>query len=469
MEQKLKDAASCLPEAELEFARICGEARLEQGGGKQSVSFRSVRWGLAAAACLVLLIGLGLAGHAYAAEIKEYNAAVTFFAENNLSTEGLTREEIKAIYRDITTKKHTNETLENATQAPDKIPGYEIPQETVGKEEIGEMVHDAMNPSGIRYRVLTVDPDKYYFQKYDGETLLWSVECSEFSFPYYTVVSDGILIYDYHLKDSQALLHKYDFDGNLLWKDQPDNGFKRERIACVVENADGSYAVFSNGYDGENHLCLSLYSPDGERLLYKSNPMQGAPMLAARLGDGYLVKMGTGKLINMDSQGNVSHSHSYEGDDCYYSIQSMIEYNGKVYISAYATPKLAEGERDYDGRKEIARIVQYAHSKCWMDISEEELLAVVRENYTAILLVCDPNSGVPQEFYSVAGSLGNSLSISEDGNLIWRVDNIAEAIYTPITSAYSLVAHCCVYEYTFDESGSLIGQEKTDKVTGFYR
>ena len=53
----------------------------------------------AIAACIALLLSAGLGTYAYAAEVKEYKAAIRFFNEYNLSVEGLTRGEIKNVYR----------------------------------------------------------------------------------------------------------------------------------------------------------------------------------------------------------------------------------------------------------------------------------------------------------------------------------------------------------------------------------
>ena len=97
MEQKLYDAASRLPEPGLDFYTI-QPAQKNKNGVKV---FRAI------AACFILLIAIGFGSYAFVAEAKEYNNAVQFFNDYGLSTEGLTRGEIKAVYRDITTKTFT--------------------------------------------------------------------------------------------------------------------------------------------------------------------------------------------------------------------------------------------------------------------------------------------------------------------------------------------------------------------------
>lgn len=102
-------------------------------------------------------------------------------------------------------------------------------------------------------------------------------------------------------------------------------------------------------------------------------------------------------------------------------------------------------------------------------ISSEELTPMVRENYTAMLLVCDPVSGTPQEFYSVKGSLGSELAISDTGELLWSVESITSTFFSPATSSFTIGGTSCVYQYTFDNSGQLIRQEKTVETVEYRR
>ena len=91
------------------------------------------RWASAAAA-LVLFIGAGSVFFAVRAEAKEYNEAMDFFKSNGLSTEGLNRAEIKAIYRDITTKSFTyGKTAEVITGS---IPGYAVDTDSLSPEDL---------------------------------------------------------------------------------------------------------------------------------------------------------------------------------------------------------------------------------------------------------------------------------------------------------------------------------------------
>ena len=93
MEQKLYDAASKLPETGLDFHTI-------HPTPKPKSSNRTWRTIASVAACFILLISIGF----ITVEAKEYRDAIKFFNEYGLSTDGLSRGEIKAVYRDIDRK-----------------------------------------------------------------------------------------------------------------------------------------------------------------------------------------------------------------------------------------------------------------------------------------------------------------------------------------------------------------------------
>ena len=88
---------------------------------------------------MVLILSACLGAFAIAAEAKEYETAVQFFQYYDMSTEGLTRGEIKAVYRDITTKSFSYSKTAEVIQSsisPDTVGGYEIPQEDPTPEDV---------------------------------------------------------------------------------------------------------------------------------------------------------------------------------------------------------------------------------------------------------------------------------------------------------------------------------------------
>ena len=486
MEQKLYDAAAKLPETSLDFSQIQPVSKANSG----SKAWRAVA---SLAACFILLISIGF----IAVEAQEYSDAIQFFNQYGLSTDGLSREEIKTIYRDITTESFTySKTAEviASSLSSAQVGGYDIPQDNPTPEDIENLWNYknyggyffASEQSGIHYRYDAewkedelFSLENSFLEKYDGETLLWRVAISEFVIDGHTVVSDGVIVYGNTVRlsteqPSYAWMAKIDPNGNLLWKHMLNNGFHHEAIAEILENPDGSYTVIGRG--DFTYFCWSQYTSDGKEINFKKAEIGNYGIWnAARLGDGYIVQFGSyvtdeyAKIVKIDHEGNITESFSYDSKDADYYITDMIEYNGNIYLSAYSVPKLADEDQSAGGRYGIAAVLNYLFENGIREISSEELTPMVRDIYTAMLLVCDPTSGTPREFYSVQGSLGGELSLSDSGMLLWDVESITTTFFSPYTSSFTIGGTSYVYQYAFDPAGALVSQEKTGEVVNFRR
>ncbi|MBQ2062555.1 MAG: hypothetical protein II458_07750 [Oscillospiraceae bacterium] len=483
-------------------ARRIRKAALEKAGLAERQSDRRPRRRrtlAALAACLALILGLGT--YAYAAENRTYNEAVKFFTENGLSTEGLTRGEIKAVYRDITTESFTYAKTAEVIRNTARVEGYSIPQETPGQvlttEQILELwraYYQGLTQRDVHYRIEYVEKtaedgtwlgmDKSVVSKYDGQTLLWQVDFTDYEAEKCCPIAGGVIVcgtkYSFgSWTNTSAWMTKLDENGSEVWTKQLDHGFKDEYICALREESDGGYAVVSRV--NLNSVCLSRFTSDGEQTLFKRNIVGNYGVgEAALLGDGYLVTLFNGmenvhaRMVKMDHDGNLTGSYSYGSDDACYYITHVESFGGKVYLSAYAVPALAEDESDFGGRDEIAGILdpifqrlESGDESAW-DISGEELTPMVRANYTALLLVVDPAGGEPESFFSVEGSLGGRLT-AEDGRLLWDVESVESTFFSPATNSFTIGGTCRVYRYTFDESGALLSQVKTDETTVYRR
>ena len=151
----------------------------------------------------------------------------------------------------------------------------------------------------------------------------------------------------------------------------------------------------------------------------------------------------------------------------FHEFTHILEFNGNIYLSAYAVPRT--DDRGASSGYELEEVVRYLFDNNIWEISSEELTPMVRDKYTALLLVCDPKTGKPNEFYSVKGSLGGELSVSDTGNLLWDVESITSTFFSPATSSFTIGGTSYVFRYAFDTSGLLISQEKTDEVVNFRR
>ncbi|MBP5618367.1 MAG: hypothetical protein J6X61_04385, partial [Clostridia bacterium] len=213
-----------------------------------------------AAACLALVLVAGVSVTAVVAEAKEYEAAVAFFTEYGLSTDGLTRGEIKAVYRDITTQRFTNEkTAQVLRQA---VPGWEIGQELPSSEEMANLWNtDVWNrasaKTGLHYEwdyreemdndlgftVLT----KSTLSCYRDEDLLWTADFDGVFGDDCLHTADGTIAWGQNYRwstdqPSYAVFARVDDSGKVLWQIRLDHGFKDELITAVLDNGDGTFA-----------------------------------------------------------------------------------------------------------------------------------------------------------------------------------------------------------------------------------
>lgn len=463
---------------------------------------RRWRWAAAAAACLVLLAAAG-GTCAYAAEVRVYNDAVDFFQAYDLSTEGLSRGEIKAVYRDITTESFTYSktaaVIANSLSGG-QAAGFEILQDEPTPEDVenlwnyknfngGFLTAGSTRTEGNAYQIYDdykLDPElgfevheKSRVEKYESGELVWSASITDFAVSGYSPISDGVLVYGVTPTWSSeqpryAWIAKIDGGGTILWTSRLDHGFQDEDISAVLENDDGVCAVFSRG--DYRYFCLSQYDRSGNQISFRKTDVGNYGIWnVARFGDGYLVQLGSymaneqAKIVKVDAEGGVTESFSYTAEDQYYYITDMIEFGGSICISAYAVPKGEEEEPYSGGHYELSSVLEELLENEAGAISSEELTPMVRANYTAVLLVCDPQEGTPREFYSVKGSLGGKLALSEQGTLLWDVESITSTYFSPMTSSFSIGGTSLVFRYTFAPTGMLIRQEKTGGVTNFRR
>ena len=440
------------------------------------------RW-ILLAACLALIAGL--TGIAFAAEARLYATAVDFFEENGLSADGLSRADVKAVYRDISTRRFSDDRTAEVIQR--SVPGVEIAQEPAPADlaAIWDAGLQTVTPqSGVTCQVDIVEEldeelgftvfRKCILSRLRDGTTLWTAEFTDFYVEDWAEISDGLVVWGYTPRWSSeqvspAWIARLDSEGHILWEQQLEHGCHYENISAVLDNGDGTWGVLSRGDAGP--VCLSQYSEDGEELSFHSLETQDEAVLnAVRLGDGYLVQLGSymdrqnARLSRLDREGNLTDNFTYEATDLDYYLTNMMEYSGRVYLSGYAVP----AQPDPGSRNEVRDILEYISAEENGKISSEELTPLLQQNYTAVLLLCDPDGGVPETFYSVRGSLGRALA-ETDGLLRWDVERIDAAYYSPLTSSFSLGGTCKVYRYTFGPDGTLTGQEDTGETAAYRR
>lgn len=446
-----------------------------------------IKW-IALAACLVLIISM--VGVACAAEVKEYSAAVDFFEQNGLSTDGLSRSDVKAVYRDIATRNFTyDKTAEVLSQT---VPGLQIIQDELTPEELEELwtknfvFYDLLLDDGRFYEteLKTIDDaqwtgcefDECVLRCYEGESLIWETSTKNFHIDGQALVSDGLAIWGKYPSNRDRYdslfpwLGRLDKDGNILWEKEIRHDFENEDIEAVVDNGDGTWAVFSMANDDE-YLCVRKFDLEGNELSLTKNKIDSGtyPIDVIRFKDGYLLQMTNnldyekGCLVRLDGEGNLLGYLGYEDENYVYLLEDMIEFGDKVYLSTYVIPKNSNN----DGMDELAELLCNTHTDNGESISDEEITRMVQENYTAVLLMCDTEGGTPKNFYSVEGSMGSKLKVDGD-KLCWDVETISSIEYLEL-SGYQMRGRCKIYRYVFDSNGIMIENEDTGVISGFAR
>lgn len=448
---------------------------------------RRVRLIAAMAACAAVVCLAGLGGRAYALEL-EYNEAVEFFGVHDLTTQGLTKAEIRQVYRDITTNSFTcSKTAEvlDRSAVLNSVPGFDI----VGREPTPEELRayweslsaglsgwDAVT-HGVTYKVdwSARDDDgstrfeSNRLEKYEDGELVWrSSPITAFHIEGFKEVSDGVIVYgvDYDeetFRDVETWLTKLDENGMAQWTLPLLNDFTDEDVKEVLELEDGTLAVFSAGWermDGayKGYVCLTRLTPDGEiTYIHSVAPEGGALAAAARLGNGYLALLGERTLLRLDADGNALGYLSYDVEGGVTVITDLLEYNGTVYLSGYSAPAAEDGY----GQDEIGSVLRYIFDNDLIDITSEELTPMVRECYTALLLICEPDTGRVRSFYSSEGCLGGKLEYGDGGELLWDVESISGTFFSPATNSFTIGGNCDVYRCSFSPEGELLSREAT--------
>lgn len=473
---------------------------------------------LAAVACIALLLGAGAGAYAYAAARKEYKNALTFFYENELSTEGLTKNEIKEVYRDFYSQSFTNDLTTDVllNSRPDVIRGYEIsgdasewdatlPETSISDyktplyyeyEVLYTPIEDTLNPQTQTYKERF---DKSIFTKYRNGEKVWEVSFTDFSINGYygdpesetePILVYGTVPYTADIDDSVATLLALDADGNLLWKVIQNNATGYDRIDKILSHPDGSYTAFGRcGYTGDNFdnaLTVNKYTKNGAQIFTNTIDIRDHVIQNIALtGSGYLVHLSSyvtieySRILMLDSEGNLLRDFRYESEENDFFISDLFEHNGTVYISGYTTPKAPADYRNYlmrdlytlrDKLHTYENRDKYIHNS----FTKEELLSMFRDQFTAVLLVCGPDAGTPQEFYSVAGSLGDEVYVT-GGAVCWFTKDIIDSSFSAnimvdrmggiTTTDANYAVLCRFYANIFNADGTFKEQKKLDLMT----
>lgn len=443
---------------------------------------------------LIMFISIiGLSTYAIKVEVKEYQNAVDFFEANELSLDGLTRYEIKEIYKDITTNKFeykkTGEVIVESIKS--KVPGYSIEIDNVSSSELtsvwelwDKLRKQEANPiTGVYYDYdsyivendnHTLDCTKYIFTKYEDGKECWNLDI------YYTI--DGYIEKDNYLLVYGDQLHYYSTEyakktyitkvsteGEIIWEKEFDDS---NRFYKIFVNNDDSITAFTNKTYQTTYLKIYNLNSNGVIIDSPENYFEDCRLEnIVKLKDYYLVYLEdrdlNAKFAKINFDGKLESEISYHDEKYRYFFNDMIEYEGQVYLSAYAFPYF---EDTYYGWGEIRDILDtiYKLEEKHEIVTDEYVLDLFKNHYKAVLFICDNNTSDLKTFYSVDSAIGSNFILGNN-NLIWNVEYFESMMYSPATSSFTFGGVTRVYNYIYNDKGQFIGINKSDELRVFRR
>ncbi|MCM1260124.1 MAG: hypothetical protein NC182_04205 [Prevotella sp.] len=476
----------------MSFDEIKDKIHIEQNQERKQWGGKKI-WGYSIVLVLIV-ITIGLSIHTIQVEAEEYQQAIAFFQNYQLKSDGLTKAEMKRVYRDVTTNafqyEKTGEVILESIQS--NVLGYEISTEQVTSGYLKSVwaywnqIHETNQnqQKGTHYEIKgeykkqangQINMDQCVFTKWIDDEELWHVQLKQFYVTHYQIYPDCIILYGDNIlfKSSTEKTDSYvvvlNHAGELLWEKK---FAETTNIYAVFYHTDDTYVVMSEENYQSNVLNYTKLDVKGNTILSRTHSLSSVQRIGkiVRLEHDFLVYIqhsdGTYQLMKMNDDGEKMVGYHYENDDQCYFFTDMLDYHGQLYLSGYAIPK---PQNDISNRSEIADIIYYIHEQKNDIISDEALTILLKAHYQAVLLICNEETGELQTFYAQNGALGGQLSRSELGYLIWDVETIDITTYSPATSSFTLGGINKIVEYVFAEDGNCIGKNHTDERIIFRR
>lgn len=450
------------------------------------------------AVCIpVLLLICGLSVYAAAAEAEEYREAVEFFDENSIPTEGMTRGEIKAVYRDVTEKTYSYEkTLEILNDYSVEFRSAELG--TLSKEELdllwNEMAHSDRvlsyyeeKKERISYDVLYGDEkkeengilryDRYLVKKENGQEkwrYLVPYEELEFVLPENIhACENGVLLLGCiggygSWKEYAAVLY-LDKMGNRVWYHKDTEG----GLAYDTAVSDGEKIyLFGSGSSGKGAFktVFTVLDTKGNVLSehHDTSDRYLRYMAAAKCGDKFFVRYfadSRSQIGTWSENGEKLESYTYSEGGIDYAVKDLISVGGRVYLSADKPKDTYEEfcEKAMEIEREHFGDLVFETEKSIPE-TDGQLLVLFSGQHTAVLLSVGEDGTVGCA-YEIPNAEPGTLSTDEEGNLLWQVIRYDRVLIAPpCLNSRRFDLDCTEFSFVFTPDGQL----KEKKEIGYY-
>lgn len=463
----------------------------------------------AAVGCAALIAVGSLGVYAVAEEARQYDCAVNFLREHYVNIEGMNRNEIKTAYRELTlqlsmqpgcataaasaaetaqisatvgTDARRDQPQTEATDGIEGIYGCNItpiwPEFTpLERQRNASNYYDTiltgknMGGAALIRRIYDTAPadgiQKCYIACFrEGE------ECWRVPMPGnindlgpYTELHGGDII---QCSAGGAVIDIIcvSADGRIKEKNSIKTSLSYASCIGVFENDNGSLTFILIGRNGNHGQVLEIIVTD-ERAAecisrHKCDIEVGdGRKTAYRAGDGYIIKakgptVGQAVLITFDENG-IRQTRIYSDKGRLLTVDSVLQIGDKLYISAHSAAIPENSSYIYDEQwADIAAVLEKIDDKYgenFVSTTEEacaDIARMMRENVTAILMVCDAQTGQPESFYSTEGAIGDKLRI-KDGKLLWSVMRPEYGTIGLYSGVCLMSFSCSTGTYTFSQ------------------
>ena len=301
------------------------------------------------------------------------------------------------------------------------------------------------NENGIEYAVQIVPGQdagtRIKLDKYEGGRNVWSnqyptsLAIEEADSIFVSAFHSGALVYG-----SGGMLAVGD-DGRLLWEIY-DQTLSVQYVWCLSNTFIASVAC-------EQKKDLREDDYDGTPLLGVTSLWNiGDPVFETEGGDGYMAISNPWTIAFYDEFLCHSDKLSFECEYGQMYFSDIQYYGGKMYISAYTTPAMMDGNLllryDYLNEYVVLHHLQWENNA----VCTDELSDYAAQDQRAFLLVVDPRTLKPEDFCFVDGAMPGDLRITETGELCWSVKPIISVCISEV--GVDFVTR--LTEYTFDEN-----------------
>ena len=271
-------------------------------------------------------------------------------------------------------------------------------------------------------------------------------------------------------------------NGEIVWIHEGNDEFEDVEIRDVFIR-DGVITAFACrntlSESTKKSIIMLQYTRDGKQITNKTiDGIQGDINYIISSGDKYYLCLDERYLINdsiceVNADGTCKKLWSCVNEDkmVRYFVEDMTVKDNKLYISAISIEiedsHKVQNELSYDliYEDEDNVAVKNKDGEYYIYHTKDEL-EQIRNVYSATLLEYSLADGGCKELDRKEKRVASKVSISDDGELVWRVGNIFTGIKY---GHFHIITNTKLTEYHYDDSNILFKEEALDEIDVFIR